>query len=87
MRRPAPSICAASSISFGTPAKNECMIHTANDRLNAALMKIIAAHVSIRPRVTNCRKRPDVSTAGWSICVTMTRKRNTNRPGNRKRAV
>ena len=63
------------------------MIHTANERLNAALMKIIAAHVSIMPSVTNWRNRPEVSTAGCSICVTMTRKRNTMRNGNCTRAV
>ena len=84
---PAPSICAASSTSFGMPAKKLCMIQTANDRLNAALTRIIAAHVSRIPRAMNWRNRPDVSTAGCTIWVTITRNRNTSRPGNRNRAV
>ncbi|MNW59560.1 hypothetical protein D3C74_374820 [compost metagenome] len=85
--RPAPSICAASSISCGTLAKKLCMIHTANARLKAALTRIIASQVSTIPNARNCRKRPATSTAGWSICVTSTRNRKAMRPGNRKRAV
>src|SRR5690606_36683545 len=63
VQRPAPSICAASSTSLGTLAKNECMIHTANARLNAALTRIIASHVSTIPKARNWRNRPATSTA------------------------
>ncbi len=86
-RRPRPSIRAASSISFGTPAKKACMIQMANDRLNAALIRISAAHTAYPCQPLNCWKRPTASTVGWSIWVISTRSRNTRRPGNRKRAT
>ena len=63
------------------------MIQIANARLNAAFMRIIASQVSLIPSATISLNRPVASTVGCSICVTITRNRNTPRPGNRNRAV
>ena len=57
-RRPAPSSAAASSISFGTEAKKECIIHTAKDRLNAALTRIMASQVSLMPQRQELAEEP-----------------------------
>ena len=86
-RRPQPSIAAASSISRGMEAKNARRIQMAKARLNAALVRMSAAYVLMRPSSKNSRCRPTTRVVGENIWVTSTRKRKVVRPRNRWRAV
>ena len=54
---------------------------------NSTRIWISATHTQWPCQPLNSWNRPTPSTVGWSICVQSTRRRNTRRPGNRKRAM